>query len=63
MMSPRMPPSILSSSSRSAATWLSAYMGHQNVLGTEVYLAATPELLSLASQRFERRLLRARRQR
>jgi len=43
--------------------WLSAYMGHQNVLGTEVYLAATPELLSLASQRFERRLLRARRQR
>lgn len=35
--------------------WLSAYLGHQNVLGTEVYLKATPELLALASQRFERR--------
>lgn len=34
--------------------WLSAYLGHQNVLGTEVYLRATPELLQLASQRFER---------
>jgi integrase len=34
--------------------WLSAYLGHQNVLGTEVYLKATPELLQLASQRFER---------
>ena len=33
--------------------WLSAYLGHQNVLGTEVYLKATPELLQLASQRFE----------
>ena len=33
--------------------WLSAYLGHQNVLGTEVYLKATPELLRLASQRFE----------
>jgi integrase/recombinase XerD len=32
---------------------LSAYLGHQNVLGTEVYLKATPELLQLASQRFE----------
>lgn len=32
---------------------LSAYMGHVNVLGTEVYLKATPELLQLASQRFE----------
>lgn len=36
--------------------WLSAYMGHVNVIGTEVYLHATPELLSLASRRFERRL-------
>lgn len=36
--------------------WLSAYMGHVNVLGTEVYLHATPELLRLASQRFARRL-------
>lgn len=25
--------------------WLSAYLGHQNVLGTEVYLKATPQLL------------------
>jgi hypothetical protein len=33
--------------------WLSAYLGHQNVLGTEVYLKATPELLQLTSQRFE----------
>lgn len=32
---------------------LSAYLGHQNILGTEVYLKATPELLQLASQRFE----------
>lgn len=32
---------------------LSAYLGHVNVLGTEVYLKATPELLALASQRFE----------
>ncbi len=29
--------------------WLSAYLGHQNVLGTEVYLKATPQLLALAS--------------
>lgn len=36
--------------------WLSAYMGHWNVLGTEVYLHATPELLQLASQRLKRRL-------
>lgn len=33
--------------------WLSAYLGHVNVLGTEVYLKATPELLELASRRFE----------
>lgn len=33
--------------------WLSAYLGHLNILGTEVYLKATPELLQLASQRFE----------
>jgi len=33
--------------------WLSAYLGHQNVLGTEVYLKATPQLLQLASERFE----------
>ena len=34
--------------------WLSAYLGHQNLLGTEVYLKATPQLLELASQRFEK---------
>jgi integrase len=33
--------------------WLSAYLGHRNVLGTEVYLKATPQLLELASSRFE----------
>jgi integrase len=32
--------------------WLSAYMGHDNLLGTQVYLTATPELLRLASRRF-----------
>lgn len=32
--------------------WLSAYMGHVNVLGTEVYLHATTELMQLASDRF-----------
>ena len=39
--------------------WLSAYMGHVDVLGTEVYLAATPELMQFASQRFHRRLRQA----
>jgi integrase/recombinase XerD len=43
--------------------WLSAYMGHENVLGTEVYLHATPELLRLASQRFEKRFHQAGRKR
>jgi integrase len=41
--------------------WLSAYLGHQNVLGTELYLRATPQLLELASARFEEHLRRARR--
>lgn len=36
--------------------WLSAYMGHVNLLGTEVYLHATPELLRLASERFADRV-------
>ena len=31
-------------------------MGHVNVLGTEIYLHATPELLQLASARFEERV-------
>lgn len=35
--------------------WLSAYMGHYDLLGTESYLRATPELLALASDRFEAR--------
>jgi integrase len=35
--------------------WLSTYMGHVNVLGTEVYLHATPELLQFASDRFAAR--------
>ena len=38
---------------------LSAYLGHQNIIGTEVYLRATPQLLELASERFEQRLLHA----
>lgn len=32
---------------------LSAYLGHQSILGTEVYLKATPQLLELASRRFD----------
>jgi site-specific recombinase XerD len=43
--------------------WLSAYLGHQNLLGTEVYLKATPQLLELASERFEQHLRRSRRSR
>lgn len=35
--------------------WLSAYMGHVDLAGTETYLTATPELLSLAAHRFNRR--------
>ncbi len=38
--------------------WLSAYMGHLNVLGTEVYLHATAELLETASERFAARFSR-----
>jgi integrase len=40
--------------------WLSAYLGHVNLLGTEVYLTATPELLALAARRFRRRFAGAR---
>ena len=39
--------------------WLSAYMGHDDVLGTEVYLTATAELMDLASERFEARFREA----
>lgn len=35
--------------------WLSAYMGHANILGTETYLTTTPELMALVSHRFEAR--------
>ena len=30
-------------------------MGHVNIMGTEVYLTATPELLELAGKRLHRR--------
>jgi integrase len=35
--------------------WLSAYMGHVDIIGTETYLNATPELLALAGNRLRRR--------
>lgn len=35
--------------------WLSAYMGHVDIIGTEAYLNATPELLQLAAHRMHRR--------
>jgi integrase len=38
--------------------WLSAYMGHDDLVGTQVYLTATPELMQLASRRFAARLRR-----
>lgn len=36
--------------------WLSAYMGHDNILGTERYLTATPRLLALAARRLRNRV-------
>ena len=36
--------------------WLSAYMGHDDLLGTETYLTATPELLAAAGRRFRNRV-------
>lgn len=36
--------------------WLSAYLGHRNLLGTEHYLHATPELLAVAARRLQRQL-------
>ncbi len=42
--------------------WLSAYMGHNDILGTEVYLTATPELLTIASARFARLVARRRKE-
>lgn len=35
--------------------WLSAYLGHVDLLGTETYLSATPELLALAGDRLHSR--------
>ena len=35
--------------------WLSAYMGHVDIIGTEAYLNATPELLNLAGNRLRHR--------
>lgn len=32
--------------------WLSAYLGHDDLLGTETYLTVTPELLGIAGRRF-----------
>jgi integrase/recombinase XerD len=36
--------------------WLSAYLGHDDLMGTEVYLHATSELMELASRRLQARL-------
>ena len=36
--------------------WLSAYLGHVNLLGTQRYLQATPQTLAAASRRFRRSL-------
>jgi integrase/recombinase XerD len=38
--------------------WLSAYMGHTDIIGTEAYLNTTPELLELAGKRLRRRFER-----
>ena len=43
--------------------WLSAYLGHVDLLGTETYLNATPELLALAGDRLRRRYAENRRPR
>lgn len=39
--------------------WLSAYMGHLDIVGTETYLNATPQLLELAAHRLHRRYRKA----
>lgn len=36
--------------------WLSAYLGHAHLLGTERYLQATPQTLAIASRRLRRSL-------
>ena len=35
--------------------WLSVFMGHADILGTESYLTCTPELMSLTAKRFKAR--------
>lgn len=40
--------------------WLSAYMGHVDIVGTEAYLNTTPELLDLAGKRLHRRYVKTR---
>lgn len=42
--------------------WLSAYMGHVDIVGTETYLNATPELLELAGNRLRQQYLKPRKQ-
>jgi integrase/recombinase XerD len=39
--------------------WLSTYMGHVDIIGTETYLHTTPELLALAGNRLRRRYKKA----
>lgn len=43
---------------RTRLPWLSTYMGHLDILGTETYLTATPELLGVASRRFHQQYAR-----
>jgi integrase/recombinase XerD len=43
---------------QSRLAWLSAYMGHTNVCGTEKYLHGTADLLGMASRRFHQRFVR-----
>ena len=38
--------------------WLSTYMGHVDIVGTEAYLHTTPEVLDLAGKRLRRRFKR-----
>jgi len=38
----------------SRLAWLSTYLGHVDLFGTEIYLTATPELIALAGNRFRR---------
>ena len=39
--------------------WLSAYMGHVDIIGAETYLNATPELMDLAASRLRSRYRKA----